>query len=296
MLGPTTPTHLPSENAMNADHVKSTVVDGYARIARASRSNPSSERSSCCDPGEPAPADTARHVSRKVGYTEEELDAAPEGSNLGVGCGNPVALSNIREGDAVLDLGSGAGFDSFLVAPLVGEAGRVIGVDLSDEMLALARENARKCEFENVTFVKGDIEDLPVESGSVDRIVSNCVINLAPNKARVFSEAHRVLKAGGSFHISDIVLTGDLPEEIRNSEAGLIACISGAEHLDDYLRYADTAGFTDVRIDSEIDFPLELIMTDPVAQRVLADLRLDAEQIEEIRSSIKSIAMSGRKE
>lgn len=281
---------------MDADHVKNTVVEGYARIARASKSAPFSELFSCCTSGDTTPADTVKQVARKVGYTDQELDSAPEGSNLGVGCGNPVALSSIQEGDTVLDLGSGAGFDCFLAAPLVGESGRVIGVDLGDEMLALARENAEKCKFENVSFVKGDIEDLPIESESVDRIISNCVINLAPDKQRVFSEAHRVLRGSGSFHISDIVLTGDIPDEIKNSEAGLIACISGAEHLDNYLQYAIEAGFTDVRVDSEIDFPLELIMTDPVAQRVLSDLQLDARQIEEIRSSVKSIAMSGRRE
>ncbi|GAB5536366.1 MAG: hypothetical protein Rubg2KO_26150 [Rubricoccaceae bacterium] len=275
---------------MTADHIKTTVANGYARIARARTPNPFAKLFSCCAPG-----DTARQVSRAIGYTDEDLDSAPEASNLGVGCGNPIALSSIQEGDTVLDLGSGAGFDSFLAAPLVGESGRVIGVDLVDEMLELARKNADACGFENVSFVKGDIEDLPLESESVDRIVSNCVINLAPDKARVFSEAHRVLRDGGTFHISDIVLTRDLPEAVRASEAGLIACVSGAERLDTYLQYAHDAGFTDVRIDSETDFPLELMLTDPIVQRVVEDLQLDARQIEEIRSSVKSIAMSGRK-
>ncbi|MEM1114946.1 MAG: arsenite methyltransferase [Bacteroidota bacterium] len=280
---------------MTADPIKTAVVDGYARIARASQSAPFAELFACCTPGDAAPTDTARRVAQTVGYTEADLDAAPEGSNLGVGCGNPVALSRIEAGDTVLDLGSGAGFDCFLAAQHVGASGRVIGVDLGDEMLALARKNAEACGLDNVTFVQGDIEDVPLESDSVDRVISNCVINLAPDKPRVFAEAHRVLRDGGSFHISDIVLTGEIPDEIRNSEAGLIACISGAARLDDYLQYAEAAGFTDVRVDTETDFPLELILTDPVAQRVLADLRLNAEQVEEIRSSVKSISMSGTK-
>jgi len=275
---------------MTSDQIKNTVVDGYAQIAKARQSNPFSALFACCTPG-----DTVKQVSRKIGYTEEDLQSAPEESNLGVGCGNPVALASIQEGNTVLDLGSGAGFDVFLAAPLVGERGKVIGVDLGNDMLALARKNAAKCDIENVSFVKGDIEDLPLENESVDRIISNCVINLAPNKARVFSEAHRVLKPGGAFHISDIVLTRDLPDDIKNSEAGLIACVSGAERLDDYLRYADEAGFEDIQIDSQADFPLEVILMDPIAQRVLADLQLDDQRIEEIRSSIKSVALSGTK-
>ena len=278
---------------MNADHVKNTVVDGYARIAEASRAASFSKLFDCC--GGQDSDDVVRQVGREIGYSDDDLNAVPAGSNLGVGCGNPVALSSIREGDTVLDLGSGAGFDCFLAAPLVGESGAVIGVDLVDEMLALARENAAKCGFENVTFVKGDIEALPIESASVDRVISNCVVNLAPDKPRVFAEAHRVLKDGGAFHISDIVLTGELPEEIKSSAAGLVACISGAAQLDDYVRYAETAGFTDVRIDSETTFPLELVSTDPVVQQVMADLQLDDRQIEEVRSSVKSVAMSGTK-
>ena len=287
---------------MNAEQIKTTAVEGYARIAKVLTSRPAPNLFACCG-GEaadtadaaPATADMIARVSKTVGYTDDDLAAAPDGSNLGVGCGNPLALAGLRAGETVLDLGSGAGFDAFLAAPLVGESGHVIGVDLGDEMVALARKNAEACGIENVTFRKGDIEDLPVESASVDRVISNCVINLAPDKARVFSEAHRVLKPGGAFHISDIVLTRELPDEIKNSEAGLIACVAGATTLDAYLRYADEAGFSDVRVDSEVDVPLELILTDPIAQSVLADLQLDAERVEEIRSSIKSVSLSGTK-
>jgi SAM-dependent methyltransferase len=186
-------------------------------------------------------------VAAAIGYTKEDLDVAG-GANLGLGCGNPLALSAIQAGMTVLDLGSGAGFDAFLAWRRVGPAGKVIGVDMTDDMLARARENASKLGATNVEFRKGQIESLPVESNSVDLVISNCVINLSPDKPAVFREIERVLKPGGHFAVSDIVLLTELPEQVKNDVSAYVGCISGASPMGEYIRMALEAGLINLAV------------------------------------------------
>lgn len=193
----------------------------------------------------------AERIARTVGYSEQDVMAAPEGANLGLGCGNPVALASLRPGDVVLDLGSGAGFDAFLAARAVGSAGRVIGVDMTPEMIAKATANAEKAGIQNVEFRAGTIENLPVEDGSVDVILSNCVINLSPDKRRVFAEAFRVLRPDGRLMISDLVTLEELPASVRSSVAAYVGCVAGVSLERDYLRVVREAGFEDVEVVSE---------------------------------------------
>ena len=206
---------------MRQKEIKKVVREGYAKIAKQS--------SSCCAPVNSCcgSTDLAQDISKSIGYTEEELKAVPEGANLGLGCGNPVVLASLKEGETVLDLGSGAGVDCFLAAGKVGENGKVIGVDMTPEMLERARENAEKGNYANVEFRLGEIENLPVADNSVDIVISNCVINLAPDKRRVFGEAFRVLKPGGRLMISDIVLLRELPDFIKNSMRHILAVFLG---------------------------------------------------------------------
>jgi len=175
----------------------------------------------------------------------------PSGANLGLGCGNPLATALLKAGDVVLDLGSGAGFDAFLAAKKVGSRGKVFGVDMTDEMLEKAKENAKKGGFTNVEFKKGDIEDLPVDDNSVDAVISNCVINLAPDKAKVFKETYRVLKTGGRLMVSDVVLVKPLPNNLKNDKDLLIGCVSGAILKEDYLNLLKKTGFTKITIHKE---------------------------------------------
>jgi arsenite methyltransferase len=211
------------------------VKDKYGAIARG-------EQSGCgCS------CDSATVVASAIGYTADELAVAGE-ANLGLGCGNPLAMAEVKEGMTVLDLGSGAGFDAFLAARRVGPTGRVIGVDMTDDMLARARDNAAKLGFANVEFRKGRIERLPVEDNSVDVIISNCVINLSTDKPAVFREMARVLKPGGRFAVSDLVLLADLPTAIANDVAAYVGCVAGASKIEDYILLAVDAGLTGLSI------------------------------------------------
>lgn len=276
---------------MDANAIKQSVVNSYGKLATAQNSI-FSKLFSCCAPG-----GLATEIGTEIGYSKEELNAVPEGSNLGVGCGNPSALANLQEGDTVIDLGSGAGFDSFLVAQQVGASGQAIGVDLSDEMLALANKNAKKGNYNNVKFVKGDIEDLPLDNNIANHVISNCVINLSLNKGAVFQEAYRVLKPEGKLAISDVVLEKELPDFVKNSLAGHVACVAGAEKIDTYLKYVTDAGFKNVKIESKKTFPLELMLADPMVQQIAKqmDFDLSSDEAKEIGASVSSITLSATK-
>jgi arsenite methyltransferase len=217
---------------MTDEKIVDTVKDHYGAVARG-------EACACGAPAE--------DVARSLGYSDEELTLAGD-ANLGLGCGNPLALTQVQPGMTVLDLGSGAGFDAFLAWNRVGPGGRVIGVDMTDDMLALARQNADKRGASNVEFRKGRIEKLPVEDSTVDYVISNCVINLSADKPAVFAEIARVLKPGGRFAVSDIVLLHELPEELMSSVSAYVGCISGASLLTDYLSMAIAAGLSGLSI------------------------------------------------
>ena len=199
---------------------------------------------SCCS----TPAPSVEAVSQGMGYTAEEVQTVPEGANMGLGCGNPQAIAALQLGETVLDLGSGAGFDCFLAAAQVGASGRVIGVDMTPEMVSKARANAAKGGYANTEFRLGEIEHLPVADATVDVIISNCVINLSPDKAQVFRDAFRVLKAGGRLAISDIVATAELPEEVRRDLALYTGCMAGASQITELESMLHAAGFVQVGI------------------------------------------------
>lgn len=274
---------------MEKKNIKKVVREGYARIA--------TQKNSCCAPvdsccGSP---DLAEDISKKIGYTEQELKSVPEGSNLGLGCGNPIAMASLKEGDTVLDLGAGAGFDCFLAANKVGQKGKVIGVDMTPEMVEKARENMEKGGYDNVEFRLGEIENLPVADNSVDTIISNCVINLAPDKRKVFMEAFRVIKPGGRLMVSDIVLLKDLPEEIKNSIEAYVGCVSGAILKDEYIKAIKEAGFQDVEVIDETSFPVKSITNDPTANDFIEKFNIPVEKVEEMVNSVQSIKVSAVK-
>ena len=259
---------------MKDAEIKKIVKKGYGEIAKNGGSCCSKE--SCCS-GAPNTSD----LSKNVGYKDGELETIPEGANLGLGCGNPTALASLKKGETVLDLGSGGGIDCFLASRKVGPSGRVIGVDMTPEMVEKARRNAEKGNYKNVEFKLGEIEDLPVPNDSIDVIISNCVINLSPDKKKVFCEAIRVLKPGGRIMISDLVLLKTLPEVVRNSIEAYIGCLSGAILREDYIGYMKEAGFDRIRVLDQTGFPKENMM--------------GSENIEEVASSIISIKISAEK-
>jgi len=274
---------------MKKEEIKKVVRKSYAKIAK--------QESSCCAPVDSccASADLAQDISKKIGYSEEDIKMAPEGANLGLGCGNPVALASLKEGETVLDLGSGAGFDCFLAADKVGKKGRVIGIDMTPEMVEKARESVQKGKYENVEFRLGEIEHLPVADSSVDIIISNCVINLAPDKKKVFEEAFRALRPGGRLMISDIVLLKELQDTIKNSIEAYVGCVSGAVMKDKYIEDIKEAGFKEVRIIDETSFPYESLENVPTARASIENLNISPEEVKEAVSSIISINIYGIK-
>jgi len=273
---------------MSKEEIKKAVREGYAKIAKKERS--CFAPVNCC-----GSADFVEDISKKVGYTDEELRAVPEGANLGLGCGNPIALASLRVGETVMDLGSGAGFDSFLAALRVGRTGRVIGVDMTPEMIDKARENAQKGGYVNVEFRLGEIENLPAADNSVDVVVSNCVINLSPDKERVFKEAYRVLRPGGRLMVSDIVLLKELPAFIKNSIDAYIGCLSGAIMKAEYINTIREAGFQDVEILDESYFPLECMANDQTAKALINEENIPPEELDELGTTVVSIKVTGKK-
>ena len=282
---------------MKNEEVQKTVRERYGKIAKESSScccggsSTTSKISPCCGNSSAA----AESISKQMGYTDADITAVPEGANLGLGCGNPIALASLKKGEIVLDLGSGGGFDCFLASEKVGAKGKVIGVDMTAEMLDKSRGNARNGGYKNVEFRLGEIENLPVADNSVDVIISNCVINLSNNKKRVFEEAFRVLKSGGRLMVSDIVILKELPDFIRESIDAYIGCIAGAMKKAEYLQAIKAAGFEKVKIMSEDVYPLDDFMDDPAAKVIMTDLKITPEQVKDISASIASVKVQGLK-
>ncbi len=275
---------------MEDSKIRKVVREGYSKVAREANSCCSASTASCC-----APASSAENISTKIGYSQEELKRVPEGANLGLGCGNPIALASLKEDETVLDLGSGAGLDCFLAAKKVGAKGKVIGVDMTPEMIDKARGNAQKEGYENVEFRLGEIENLPVSNESVDIVISNCVINLSPDKRRVFDETFRVLRSGGRLMVSDIILLKELPDFIKNSPEAYVGCISGAMMKDEYLGAIKAAGFQEVRIVGETSFPLECVTDSAVAKEAIEDAGLSRDELKDAVDSIASIQVYAEK-
>jgi len=268
---------------MKEENIKKAVRESYAKVATGN-SCCSSPITNCC-----GQVDSAKEISSNIGYTKDDFGKAPEGSNLGLGCGNPIALASLKKGEVVLDLGSGAGFDCFLAAGKVGPEGKVIGVDMTPEMVDKARDNAQKNNFTNIEFRLGEIENLPVADGFVDIIISNCVINLSTDKDSVFSEAFRVLKPGGRIMVSDIVLIKELPDFIKNNVSAYAGCISGAIIKYDYLNAIKKAGFTDVKILDEVNFPIKYMASDNTSVIIKNDSNLTKDMTGDLEKSILSI-------
>ncbi len=229
------------------DSHRQAVRDAYAKVAQANNQGTGcGTASGCC--GVSGDASINAVISTRLGYSEQDLASVPQGADMGLGCGNPRAIASLRAGEVVVDLGSGGGFDCFLAAHEVGENGRVIGVDMTPDMLSKARANAAKGRYRNVEFRLGEIENLPVADNTADVIISNCVINLSPDKPRVFREAFRILKPGGRLAISDVVATIDLPETMREDAALIAGCVGNASLIEDLEAMLEEAGFTSVRI------------------------------------------------
>lgn len=233
---------------MKDEEIRKAVREGYGKIAVQGTDGRVAANNCGCGCGCGSIPET---LSKAMGYSDEELTVVPEGANLGLGCGNPTALASLKEGEVVLDLGSGAGFDCFLAAEKVGESGKVIGVDMTAEMIEKARQNATKSNYRNIEFRLGEIENLPVADNSVDVVISNCVINLSPDKKRVFQETYRVLKPGGRIMVSDITLLKELPTAVKSSIAAYVGCVAGATTREEYLATVADAGFQEVEIIGE---------------------------------------------
>ena len=276
---------------MKEEKIKKVVREGYAKIATKGMSC-CPPVTSCCGSGSKS---NAENISRIIGYGDEEISSVPDGANLGLGCGNPVALASLKNGETVLDLGSGAGFDCFLAANKVGKDGKVIGVDMTPEMIEKARGNARKGNYTNVEFRLGEIENIPAADNSVDAIISNCVINLAPDKKRVFKEAFRVLKSGGRLMVSDMVLLKELPDAVKDSVEAYIGCLAGAMMKGDYIEAITDAGFRDVKIVDETYYPIEMMANDESAKAIIEDLNIPIEVMKEVIEAAVSVKLQGKK-
>jgi len=263
---------------MDADTIRTAVRERYAEIARAGTPVP---EAGCCGP-------TPAVIAERLGYRAEDIAAVPEGANLGLGCGAPLAHAALRPGETVLDLGSGAGFDAFLAARAVGDSGRVIGVDMTPEMLARARRNATAAGVRNVEFREGRIEALPVDDASVDVVISNCVINLVPDKPAAYREVARVLRPGGRLVVSDIVLDAPLPAAIAGSVAALTGCVAGAALRADYLAAIAAAGLVSIEVVGDAGFgALVLDMVPEGLARQAHEAGIDVRAVAETVRSVK---------
>jgi ubiquinone/menaquinone biosynthesis C-methylase UbiE len=265
----------------NAEELKEIVKDKYTQIANQTKEE---NETSCCGAGECCTVDYAvfaEDYSKLGGYNTD--------ADLGLGCGIPTEFAQIKAGDKVLDLGSGAGNDCFVARELVGESGKVIGVDMTDVMIDKARENAEKLNFNNVEFRKGDIEQLPIGGNQIDVVISNCVLNLVPNKEKAFAETFRVLKPGGHFSVSDVVLKGELPGNLKNDAEMYAGCVSGAIQKDDYLNIIHNSGFVEISVqkDKAVAMPQEIL-----------EKYLNEKEIEEYKNGnfgIFSVTVYGKK-
>ncbi len=262
---------------MKKEEIRKNVREGYGKIVKTG--------GSCCG--------SKQKIGGIIGYSNKDISSVPEGANS-FGCGNPIALASLKEGETVLDLGSGTGFDCFLAAQKVGKSGKVIGVDMTPEMIEKAKENAKKGSYKNVEFRLGEIENLPVEDNSVDVIISNCVINLSPYKKKVFEEANRVLKPGGRIMVSDIVLAKELPSEVKDSIAAHVGCLAGAMKKEEYIGIIKKAGFRKIET-GETRMPVESMVNDPFAKQIISNIGLSTEEIKEIANSAVSLKVSGIK-
>jgi SAM-dependent methyltransferase len=275
---------------MKEEEIKKTVRERYGRLAKLGDSCCAPQIESCC-----GLTDLAKTISKSVGYTDDDLNAAPEGANLGLGCGNPVALASLKEGEVVVDLGSGGGFDCFLASRIVGEKGKVIGIDMTAEMLEKARENAAKGGYKNVEFRLGEIENLPVADSYANIVISNCVINLAPDKKRVFREAYRVLKPGGRLMVSDIVLLEGLPQAVQKSVAAYIGCVAGASFKQDYLDDIKSAGFDEVKVIGDTGFAIDIVEKEPALKAIVGSENISRDDLRKVGKSVRSIKVSAVK-
>jgi SAM-dependent methyltransferase len=265
------------------EQVREMVRQRYAEIAREGSVNPAA---GC---GGPQPA----QIAERIGYSAEDTATVPEGANLGLGCGAPLAAAALREGETVLDLGSGAGFDAFLAARAVGPTGRVIGVDMTDEMLAKARANARQTGVSNVEFRKGYIEALPVEDASIDVVLSNCVINLVPDKAAVYREVARVLRPGGRMVISDVVLNQPLPAAIAADVAALTGCVAGAALRNQYLASIAAAGLSDIEIVNDKGYGAVALTMVP--EQMLRQAEAAGIDVQRVADTVRSLTIRARR-
>jgi len=273
--------------------IKEAVRDRYAGHATNATTccSPSVTRAgaaSCC-------GSSGATVSEQLGYDAEDLAGIPDGADLGLGCGNPLAMLELKEGETVVDLGSGAGIDCFLAASRVGPTGRVIGVDMTPEMIARARRNAEQGGYMNVEFRLGEIEHLPVEDGTVDAIISNCVVNLVPNKRQVFADAYRVLKPGGRVSLSDIVLLGEGPVQIRDSVEAYVSCLSGAILRDDYLGLIENVGFEDVQVVDARSFTVGDVVADDLVQEFVQQSGATMDELQAAAAMFQSVKIQARK-
>ncbi len=277
---------------MTENDVRDQVREGYAKIVKLGTLDPgccaSEKQSACCGGG-----GNADEFARKLGYAAEDLASLPEGANLGLSCGNPIALASLSPGEIVLDLGAGAGFDVLIAARKVGPTGRAIGVDMTPEMISKARENAAKLGLLNVEFRLGEIENLPAADGSVDVVISNCVINLSTEKGRVFREIARVLKPGGRVAVSDVALLRPLPEAVRADIRAWIGCVAGAVMVDEYVGQMRDAGLTEIEVEPIPGLDALEDVQDPLYKRIVQRLPAGTRPIDFI-ASVRVTARKGR--